>query len=154
MEKRAKGDSDETVAKKTAAALDSGLVPIVCVGEPERDPEGKFFEYLKKNITDSLARASASDAKKIVIAYDPLWAIGNAEAPQPSVIREAVVYVRKTIADMWGRDAAHKVKIIYGGSVDGTNADIIAEGAMVDGVLPGRASVDPAEFSKIIKAFS
>lgn len=153
MERRAKGDTDEIVAKKAAAALSVKLQPIICVGEPKRDQEGHFFEYLRKNITDSLARVSSSDAKKIVIAYDPLWAIGNAEAPAPSVIREAALFIRKTVSELWGREHADKVRIIYGGSVDGENADLIAEGAGVNGILPGRASVDPEAFCKIIKAF-
>lgn len=153
MERRAKGDTDEIVSKKAAAALSVRLHPIVCVGEPERDKEGHFFEYLKKNITDSLQRVSPSDAKNITVAYDPLWAIGHSEAPAPSVIREASVFIRKTLAELWGREHADKVRIIYGGSVDGSNADIIAEGANVQGVLPGRASIDPDAFCKIIKAF-
>jgi len=152
-ERRLKGETDEIVAKKVAAALSVKLTPIICVGEPARDPEGHFFEYLKNNVSQSLARIAPSDAKKIIIAYDPYWAIGNSEAPTPNVIREAVMFIRKTVADLWGREAADRVRIIYGGSVDGSNADVIAEGAGVDGVLPGRASVQPKEFSKIIKAF-
>lgn len=153
MERRAKGDTDEIVSKKAAAALSVKLQPIICVGEPERDSEGHFFEYLKRNITDSLARVASSDAKNIIIAYDPLWAIGNVEAPAPSVIREASVFIRKTVVEMWGRRDAEKVRIIYGGSVDGENADIIAEGANIQGVLPGRASVNPKAFCQIIKSF-
>lgn len=154
MERRQKGETDEEVAKKIQSALAVKLTPIVCVGEPERDSEGAFFEYLKKNIMHSLARVAPSDAKKIILAYDPLWAIGNADAPSAMVIREAVLFVRKTLAQMWGREAADKVRIIYGGSVDGSNADVIAEGAAVDGVLPGRASVKVDEFISIIKAFN
>jgi len=152
-ERRAMGDTDEIVAKKVAAALSAKLIPIICVGEPKRDSEGHFFEYLKNNVSQSLARISPSDAKKIIIAYDPYWAIGNSEAPTPNIIREAALFIRKTLAEMWGREAADRVRIIYGGSVDGSNADIIAEGAGINGVLPGRASVVPEEFSKIIKAF-
>jgi triosephosphate isomerase len=153
IERREKGDTDEIVSKKVAAALSEKLHPILCVGEPERDQEGHFFEYLKKNIVSSLSRVASSDAKNLTIAYDPLWAIGNAEAPAPSVIREASVFIRKTLSEIWGREAAEKVRIIYGGSVDAENADMIAEAANIDGVLPGRASVDPEIFCQIIKAF-
>lgn len=153
MERRAMGETDEIVSKKVAAALSAKLTPIVCVGEPKRDSEGHFFEYLKKNVTDSLARVAPSDAKKIIVAYDPLWAIGNAEAPAPSIVREAALFIRKTLAHMWGRKAADAVRIIYGGSVDAANAEDLAKSAGVQGVLPGRASVDPAAFSEIIKAF-
>ena len=153
-EQRGRGETDEMVAKKSAAALAAGLRPVICVGENERDKDGGHFAYLKKNVKESLARVAPADASRVVIAYDPLWAIGNAEAPQPPVIREAVIFVRKTLAEMWGRDRALKTRIIYGGSVTAESAGAIAKGAGVQGLLPGRASVQPEEFCAIIKAFS
>lgn len=150
----ARGDTDEMVAQKTAIALASGLHPIVCVGELERDKDGGHFAALKKNVSGSLSRVEPGRTHDLSIAYDPLWAIGQREAPSPAVIREAVIFIRKTLADMWGRERALKTRIIYGGSVDGASADVIAEGAGVQGLLPGRASVRPEEFCAIIKAFS
>ncbi len=152
-ERREKGDSDEVVARKVATALAARLHPIVCVGEPERDKEGGHFSYLKKNVTESLARVESSDAKRLTIAYDPRWAIGNADAPAPRIVREAVIYIRKTLADMWGREQALKTRIIYGGSVDAESALQFANEKIADGLLVGRASVDAKEFSAIVKAF-
>jgi triosephosphate isomerase len=153
-ERRAQGDTDTIVAKKAAVALAANLHPIVCVGESVRDKDGGHFTFLKKNITESLARVEPARASALTIAYDPLWAIGQNEAPTPAVIREAVIFIRKTLADMWGRERALKTRIIYGGSVDSASAGIIAESAGVQGVLPGRASVQAEEFCAIIKAFS
>ncbi|MEK9177013.1 MAG: triose-phosphate isomerase [Patescibacteria group bacterium] len=154
VEQRTEGDTDETVAKKTAAALAAGLTPVVCVGERVRDKDGHHFSQLQKNVKESLARITPAESSRVVVAYDPLWAIGNAEAPSPTVIREAVTYVRKTLAEMWGRDRALKTRIIYGGSVTSESAGAIAKDGGVQGLLPGRASIQPEEFSGIVKAFS
>lgn len=153
-ERRAAGDTDEIVARKAAAVRAAGLIPIVCVGESARDPEGAHFAVLEQNVAASLARLAPGDAPRIVIAYDPLWAIGQSAAPDPSVIREAAIFIRKTLAGMWGRERALKVRVIYGGSVDGANADVIMRGAQVQGVLPGRASTDAEAFADIVRGFS
>jgi triosephosphate isomerase len=154
VEQRRKGETDEDVAKKAAAALAAGLKPIICVGEHVRDKDGGHFAFLQKNVKESLARIVPTDSSRVVIAYDPLWAIGNAEAPSPGIIREAATYVRKTLAEMWGRERALKTRIIYGGSVNAESAALIAKDSGVQGLLPGRASANSEEFTDIIKAFS
>ncbi len=153
IERRILGDTDEMVAKKAAAAIEAKLHPIICVGEPARDQEGGHFTYLATNVTASLGRLSGKDAARFTVAYDPVWAIGQEEAPSPAIIAQTVMFIRKTIADMWGREAADKVRIIYGGSVDAESAKGFRD-AGIQGLLPGRASVDAAEFAGIIKAFS
>jgi triosephosphate isomerase len=153
-EARAEGDSDEMVAKKAAAAIEKRLHPVVCVGESMRDAEGAYFSYLSNNITASLSRIDPAHAGRFTIAYDPLWAIGMNEAPPPRVVSEAVMFVRKTLADMWGRERALKVRIIYGGSVNAESAKALKEAGGIQGLLPGRASVDAKEFTDIIRAFS
>ncbi len=152
-ERRAQGDTDEIVAKKAVAAIKAKLHPIVCVGEPTRDSEGAYLTYLTNNVTASLARIEAADAARFTVAYDPLWAIGAAEAPSPRVVAEAVMFIRKTIADMWGRERALKVRIIYGGSVNAASASEFAKTPGIQGLLPGRASVNAEEFTNIIRAF-
>lgn len=152
-ERRAEGDTDEIVSKKAVAAIQAKLHPVICVGEPVRDQEGAYLTYLAKNVMDSLARIEASDASKFTVAYDPLWAIGAPEAPSPRTVAEAVMFIRKTIADMWGRERALKVRIIYGGSVNAASAKAFAEAPGIQGLLPGRASVDAEEFTNIVRAF-
>ncbi|MBI3573601.1 triosephosphate isomerase [Candidatus Kaiserbacteria bacterium] len=153
-ERRATGDTDEDVSKKTVAAIAAKLHPIVCVGEKERDQEGTHFAVLAKNVTASLARIEPAHASKLTIAYDPLWAIGEPEAPPPRVVSESVIFIRKTLADMWGREAALKIRIIYGGSVTAESAKVFLKEAHVQGLLVGRASVDALSFTNIIRAAS
>jgi triosephosphate isomerase len=153
-ERRALGDNDEIVSKKAVAALAAKLHPIICVGELERDTDGKFFSAIAKSVKGSLARIEPAHAGKITVAYEPVWAIGSKEAASPRVAAEAILYIRKTIADMWGRDKALKVRIIYGAAVDAENAKLFSAEKNIQGLLPGRASTDASEFTGIIKAFS
>lgn len=148
------GDTDETVSKKAAAAIAAKLHPIICVGEPARSEDGSHFSFLSKNVAGSLSRIDSADASRITLAYDPLWAIGENEAPPPRIVSEGIIFIRKTIAGLWGREAALKVRIIYGGSVTPENAKEFAAHTAAQGLLIGRASVDADSFTKIIKAFS
>ena len=153
-ERRAAGETDESVSKKAVAALNARLHPVICVGELARDPDGKFFSAIEKSVKGSLARLEPSDAAKITVAYEPVWAIGTDEAASPRMATEAILYIRKTIAHMWGREKALKVRIIYGAAVDPENAKLFAEEKNIQGLLPGRASTDADQFTKIVKAFS
>ncbi len=152
-ERRREGDTDETVAKKAAAAVGMKLHPIICVGESTRDKEGEYFSELSRSVSSSLSRLEASHATRFTIAYEPVWAIGASEAPAPRVVAEAVLFIRKTLVEMWGRERALKVRIIYGGAVTAESAARFRE-AGIEGVLPGRASVDPEEFAGIVRVFS
>lgn len=153
-ERRAEGDTDDVVSKKAATAIRSKLHPIICVGEPARDSEGGHFSYLAENVVASLSRIDSKDAARFTIAYDPLWAIGVAEAPSARIVAEAIMYIRKTIVDMWGRERAQKVRIIYGGSVNRESARQFATEDTIQGLLVGRASVGASDFIEIVKVFS
>lgn len=153
-EMRALGETNEAVAKKTAAALLNKLKPIVCVSEHERDPNGAHFSDLAKDIVASLARVNASDASRITVAYEPVWTIGGEEMLDPRVVHEAVIFIRKTLAELWGRESAFKVRIIYGGAVNTENVSALASAGGTSGVLVGHHSAVAAEFTKIIRAFS
>lgn len=151
-ERRAEGETDEIVTREVRAALDAGLRPIVCVGEAERDRDGKYFSVLEKTVAASLSSLLPHELAKVVIAYEPVWAIGAAVAPEGRVVAEAMLYIRKTIAAIYGREAALKAKIIYGGAVDDTSASGLLENGHTQGFLVGRASVDAEKFIGIIRA--
>jgi len=152
-ERRAQGETDEVVAKEVGAALDVKLIPIVAVGETSRDKEGHYLEELRKTLKGSLAKVQTKDLKKLIIAYEPVWAIGAPLPPDARTIRETVIFIRKVLADMFDRNAALKARIIYGGAVDDENAQELIDGAGVSGFLLGRASVDAEKFAAIVSMF-
>lgn len=153
-ERRAQGDTDEIVSKKAMSAISAKLHPIICVGEAERDLEGNHFTYIADSVIASLGRIDPKDASRFTIAYEPVWAIGSVTAPNARLVGEATMFIRKTLVEMWGREIAQKVRIIYGGSVNAESAKELADSGSTQGFLLGRASVDPVEFISIVDAFS
>ena len=151
-EQRAKGESDEIVSKKVKAVLGAGLSPVVCVGEKVRDEAGDYLNILKNQIKNSLAGVEAKDAQKIVLAYEPVWAIGAAEPMKNDDIYESSLFVKKVFSDMFGPEAGVKVKVLYGGSVNYRNAGDIVRVGKVDGLLVGRESVNAPGFVELLKA--
>ena len=152
-ERRAFGETDEIVAKKLRAALAEGITPIVCIGERERDPDARYFELLKRQIAGSLAPLRKPDFRDIVIAYEPLWAIGKSarDAMTARDIRETAIFIRKGLADLFGQETAAIPQILYGGSVEEKNtAEILREGG-VDGLLVGHASLASEEFITMLR---
>ena len=150
-EQRARGESDASVAKKTLAVLETGMTPIICVGEVTRDEAGEYLETLKSQIKQSLADIPAKFANKIVLAYEPVWAIGAQEPMKNEDIYESSLFVKKVFSDIFGADAGVKAKVLYGGSVNFRNAaDIISVGK-VDGLLVGRESVNAVGFVELLK---
>lgn len=152
-ERRAKGDTDDVVAQKVGAALDLGVSPIICVGEKVRDREGHYLDDLKQSIEASLALVDASSLKKIVLAYEPVWAIGAALPPDARTIRETIIFIRKVLAERFDRTQALKTKILYGGAVNAESARELIEGSNANGFLLGRASVDADTFLAIVRAW-
>lgn len=150
-EERKRGDSDEVVSQKLKTVLDAGLVAIVCVGEIERDQEGAYLEGLKNQIKNSLANIPKSQAKNIILAYEPVWAIGASEPMNSPQIYETSIFVKKVFADVFTPDVGVNVSVLYGGAVNFANAaDIISVG-QVDGLLVGRESVNATGFNELIK---
>jgi triosephosphate isomerase len=146
------GETDEMVNKKTHAAIDASLKPIVCIGETlaERDA-GKVEEVLERQIRGSLAGLEAKELGELVLAYEPVWAIGTGRTATPQQAQEAHAFVRRTIAAISDAGAAERVRIQYGGSVKpGNTAELMAQ-ADIDGALVGGASLDPRGFSEIVK---
>ncbi len=151
-ERRARGDTNSIVAEKVRMLLDAKVIPIVCVGEQSRDSDGAYFTAIEQDVRESLKKVLPHEAGKVVVAYEPVWAIGAKAAPAPRVVSEALVFVRKILADRFGREAARKTKVVYGGAVDALNARELLNEGNADGFLVGRSSTKAAEFLGIIKS--
>lgn len=153
-ERRKRGETDDMVSKQAANALEAGLKVIVCVGEEERDENGAYLEKLKNQIRGSLANIPAKYAKKIILAYEPVWAIGGTEAMKTETVNEMSLFVKKVFADIFTPEVAVKAIVLYGGSVDVQNASDITKNGGVDGLLIGRESLKAENFSQIVKSVS
>lgn len=154
-ERRALGETNEVVAAKLKTALLSGLTPLLCVGELERDEEGKHLEELRDQLKFSLEGVRRrEDAGKLIIAYEPVWAIGRRGkgAMTPPELSQVVIFIKKVLNDIFGREAAEKIPVLYGGSVDSTNAELLYKEGGIRGLLVGRASLQPQEFTEIAKS--
>jgi triosephosphate isomerase len=145
-------ETDETVNKKLHAALTHGLKPIVCIGEVLAEREsGKTAEVLLRQIRKALKGVTAEQAEPMVIAYEPVWAIGTGKTATPDMAAEAHRIVRKEVATVLGKQAANAMRILYGGSVKPENASALMNEAEIDGALVGGASLDPQSFAEIVK---
>jgi triosephosphate isomerase len=145
------GETDETVNKKTGAALATGLIPVVCVGESvaERDAD-QTFSVLDKQITKGLNSYLPENLATLVIAYEPIWAIGTGKTATPEIAQETHRFIRETMEKNFGDPLAASIRILYGGSVKPDNVDSLMEKPDIDGALVGGASLDAETFSKII----
>ena len=155
-ERRTLGETDAVVAKKVLAALRSSLGAIVCIGERERDSGGAYFEFIKNQILSSLLGVPPRNLKQIIIAYEPLWAIGKSfkDAMKPAEVHEMAIFIRKVLTDTFGKATAISMPILYGGSVNFENAPLIIEEGNVDGLLVGRESLDPENFIKLLSTIN
>ncbi len=151
-EERQRGDTDERVSRRLSAALDAGLTPIICVGEKVRDENGAYLETLKEQIKNSLGNIAKKHSRDIIIAYEPVWAIGAKDAMQPADIYETSIFVKKVCADIFGPESAIKISVLYGGAVNPLNAADIIKTGKVDGLLVGRESVNMVGFVELLRA--
>ncbi len=152
-ERRALGESDAIVAAKAIQATRSKLTVVLCVGEKGRDANGSYFSEVRTQLRASLAGFPKSDAKRLVVAYEPIWAIGTkaVRAATPEDFHEMSILIRRQLVEEFGQTIGFRVPILYGGSVDEKNAlGFLREGG-ADGLLVGRASLDPARFGEILK---
>jgi len=148
-------ETNDTVNKKVKAALASGLTPIMCVGEMLAEREaGKTFQVLEGHVRGGLRDVSAEDAAKIVIAYEPVWAIGTGKTATPDQAQEAHKYIRDLLVKMYNKDVAGSIRIQYGGSVKPENTIDLMKQPDVDGALVGGASLQVESFSVIVKKAS
>jgi triosephosphate isomerase len=147
-------ETDETVNKKVKAALAMGLTPIVCVGETLAQYEaGETKALVNRQISEGFKGIEAFDAAKIVVAYEPIWAIGTGKAATSeganAVLRDAI---RPAMAQLWGKSTAEEIRILYGGSVNAANAAEYFHQSDIDGALVGGASLKVADFTAIVEA--
>ena len=146
------GETDAALARKVPAALDAGLLPILCVGETEDEREaGETERKLRQQIQTDLAEVDEGRLARIAIAYEPIWAIGTGNTATPDQAQDAIAFVRALLGDR-SAPAATGTRILYGGSVNAGNAAELLALPDVDGALVGGASLDPDEFAAIVAA--
>ncbi|MCU0597702.1 MAG: triose-phosphate isomerase [Desulfobacterales bacterium] len=145
------GETDETVNKKINAAMEAGLIPIFCIGETESQrEEGKTFSVLDKQIKMGLEGLTLKEDRMLVIAYEPVWAIGTGKTALPGQVQEVHLYLRNLLEKTSGKRHAAAIRILYGGSVKPDNISELMALPDVDGALVGGASLNADTFSKII----
>ncbi len=146
------GETDRALTEKVPAALEAGLQPILCVGETEEEREaGDMERKLRHQVQEGLEQVADDRLADVVIAYEPIWAIGTGKVATPDQAQEATSFVRALVGDR-SKDAAQRVRVLYGGSVKPDNAGEILEQADIDGALVGGASLDPDSFARIVAA--
>jgi len=144
-------ENDSDLARKVVVAFASGIRPIFCCGETDEEREaGQTRDKLKKQLENGLENISAEQLATIVVAYEPIWAIGTGKTATPQIAQEAIGFIRETLAAKFGADAASRVRILYGGSVKpGNIAELMAE-QDIDGALVGGASLAATDFAQIV----
>lgn len=155
-ERRVQGEDFNIVHKKARAALKEGLRVILCIGERERDKEATYLSFIKEELESALSGISSKMLSHIIIAYEPIWAIGKAAkgAMEPQELHEMTIFIKKIITEKYGRQHTLKVPIIYGGSAEPGNVETLITKGMADGFLVGRASLDADSFGFIVKTAS
>ena len=144
-------ETDAFVARKARALLDSGIRPIVCVGESLEQREASHtFDVVGGQLEQSLAEIPAAEAPEVVVAYEPIWAIGTGRTATPELAQEVHGFIRERLARQFGAPAADAMRIQYGGSVKPDNVDGLMARADIDGALVGGASLQPESFARIV----
>jgi triosephosphate isomerase (TIM) len=150
-ERRGEGETDDQVNQKLTATIKGQCIGVVCVGEKSRDHSAHYLGDIEMQIRKALAGIPKAKLEQVVIAYEPIWAIGTGNTATPHDVHEMKLFIEKVISDIYGRNLAQKVRIIYGGSVNAKNAQELFTEGMVDGFLVGGASLHADEFASIIK---
>lgn len=153
-ERRALGESDETVNRKAVAAIHAGLKAVIAVGESDRDhAEGTHLTILARQVESALRNVSGKMLSRVLVTYEPIWAIGKSaeDAMDPEELHETVLLIRKTLARKYGKVSAMKLPILYGGSVERENAQSLLVDGKVNGFLIGHASLSAEEFGGILR---
>jgi triosephosphate isomerase len=146
-------ENDDVVARKAQAAVRNGIMPILCVGETLQERlAGETKQILHNQVTAGLINLTSREASATVIAYEPVWAIGTGEFAKPDQVNEAIKYIRKQVAELFGERCAKHIRILYGGSVDSFNASSYLSLEDCDGALVGGASLNYHKFANIVES--
>lgn len=150
-ERRALCETDEMVNRKIKTALKHKIVPVICVGERERDTHGYYLAAVKRQVEHAFVGIAGTMIKNTVIAYEPVWAVGNKnfETPTPHDAVEMTIFIRKTLADKYGAKKVSDIRIIYGGSANPKNAGDFLREKEITGLLVGRESLKVKDFLAI-----
>ena len=145
-------ETNETVNKRLNAVLKAGLIPMICIGERlEEREKNETFSVIEKQLKQGLAGLSKDDAKKLTIAYEPVWAIGTGKTATPAIAQEVHGYIRGLLNSLYGKDIGESIRILYGGSATPENIDNLMAEDDIDGALVGGASLDPSSFERIVR---
>lgn len=152
-ERRENGEDNKTVSLKMKKVIDSGLKAILCIGEEKRDQHGEYLRFIEEQLVESLMTIPRSKVSKLIVAYEPLWAIGKGKKSMSSSdLHQMNIFIKKILVSIYGKKIAFNIPILYGGSVDADNAKQIIEEGNVDGLLVGRASLNSHVFADILKS--
>lgn len=151
-ERRKAGETDSEVNLKLTAVIKAGLTAVVCVGEAKRDHGAQYLGDIERQIREAVKGLSRAKLGNLVIAYEPVWAIGTGNTATPEDAHEMKLFIEKTLTDLYSRNYAQKVRVLYGGSVNQKNAGELMKDGMVDGFLVGGASLNAKDFVAIVLA--
>jgi triosephosphate isomerase len=149
-ERRKLGESDELINKKIKLALKFGITPIFCIGETTRDDEGQYLGVIREQLEKGLVGVTKTDLESMIIAYEPVWAIGATQAMNAHDVHQMTIFIKKTLTELYKMKTRIGLPVLYGGSVDPTNAHAILTEGEADGLLIGRQSLEAKSFLEII----
>lgn len=152
-ERRRVGETNDDVRQKVAASLAGTVTPILCIGEGSRNPNGEHFAVVKEQLLAGFGGVAAGKITKVLVAYEPVWAIGAPEAMQPRDMHEMSIFIHKTLVEAFGA-VGHRVSVLYGGAVDASNARAIFDEGEVQGFLVGRVSIDAEAFTELLRVIA
>jgi triosephosphate isomerase len=146
------GETDEQIRQKIVSAIGTELTPILCVGEAERErKENRQLQIVEEQLKIAIGDLSEEDMQHIIIAYEPIWAIGTGETATPQLAQEMHYHIRGFLRRHWGKGVANEARILYGGSMNATNAELLLSQPDINGGLIGGASLHVMEFAKIME---
>lgn len=150
-ERRGAGETDEEVNLKLKSLLAVKSSVILCVGERERDGGGQYFNVVESQLQNALADISKSDIKRVIVAYEPVWAIGTGVNAKPEDVEEMRLFINKVLSDLYDRDTADRTRVLYGGSVTPENTESLLKTGKIDGFLVGGSSLEAKKFVEIVR---